>query len=246
METELVKAIDVRRFQEKPGGANAAKRSYPTAGAKAGPKPEQAPWQKKALEEEEEEGDPEWIEFDPDVQRDKFFGHVMEDEETIRAKVIEQKKAKQDRAVNRKQKAIDQAKREQMTAEQRSIIEESKKGGFDHESKENADLLREAERLAAQIEAESYSKFDQDYEKKARNRRDDEILTDEQLETLFGEMKRETMRKRGEEMQKFKVESTPNDLMNELDEELDAMRGEDSDQEGVDGLIQDATGIGVA
>jgi len=41
----------------------------------------------------------------------------MEDEEKVRAKVIEQKNAKKERAVNRKQKAIDQAKREQMTAE---------------------------------------------------------------------------------------------------------------------------------
>lgn len=111
---------------------------------------------------------------------------------------------------------------------------------------ENKDLLREAETLAAAIEAESYSRFDQDYEKKARNRRDDEILTDEQLENLFGEMKRETMRKRGEEMQRFKVESNATDLIDEFNEELDAMRGEDSDQEGVDGLIQAATGIGVA
>ena len=30
--------------------------------------------------EGEEEGDPEWIEFDPEKQRDKFFGHVMADE----------------------------------------------------------------------------------------------------------------------------------------------------------------------
>ena len=91
MEAELIKAIDVRKFQEKPGGgANAAKRPYPAAGAKAGAKQEgTAPWQKKAQDEEEEEGDPEWIEFDPDVQRDKFFGHVMEDEEKVRAKVIE-------------------------------------------------------------------------------------------------------------------------------------------------------------
>jgi hypothetical protein len=59
-------------------------------------------------------------------------------------------------------------------------------------------------------------------------------------------MKRETMRKRGEDMQRFKVESNATDLIDEFNEELDAMRGEDSDQEGVDGLIQAATGIGVA
>jgi len=107
-------------------------------------------------------------------------------------------------------------------------------------------LLREAETLAAQIEAESYSRFDQDYEKKARNRRDDEILTDEQLENLFSEMKKETIKKRGEDMQRFNIESNANDLIDDFNEELDAMRGEDSDQEGVDGLIQAATGIGIA
>lgn len=98
-------------------------------------------------------------------------------------------------------------------------------------------MLREAETLAAQIEAESYSRFDQDYEKKARNRRDDEILTDEQLENLFSEMKKETIKKRGEDMQRFNIESNANDLIDDFNEELDAMRGEDSDQEGVDGLI---------
>lgn len=107
-------------------------------------------------------------------------------------------------------------------------------------------MLREAETLAAQIEAESYSRFDQDYEKKARNRRDDEILTDEQLENLFSEMKKETIKKRGEDMQRFNIESNANDLIDDFNEELDAMRGEDSDQEGVDGLIQAATGIGIA
>jgi len=30
--------------------------------------------------EEEEEQDPDWIDFDPEKERTKFFGHVMEDE----------------------------------------------------------------------------------------------------------------------------------------------------------------------
>lgn len=54
---------------------------------------------------------------------------------------------------------------------------------------------------------------------------------------MFSEMKKETMKKRGDEMQRFKVESNANDLIDEFNEELDAMRGEDSDLEGVDGLI---------
>lgn len=84
-----MKAIDVRKFQEKPGGGSNAAKRYPAAGGKAGAKQDgNAPWQKKAQDEEKEDGDPEWIEFDPDKQRDKFFGHVMEDEEKVRAKVI--------------------------------------------------------------------------------------------------------------------------------------------------------------
>ncbi len=35
-------------------------------------------------EEVEEEEDPDWIDFDPEKTRAKFFGHVMEDEQAIR------------------------------------------------------------------------------------------------------------------------------------------------------------------
>jgi hypothetical protein len=31
-------------------------------------------------DEEEEDRDPDWIDFDPEKNRDKFFGHVMPDE----------------------------------------------------------------------------------------------------------------------------------------------------------------------
>lgn len=47
-----------------------------------------------------------------------------------------------------------------MTDEQRSIIKESKNEAANIDS----DKLKEAELLAAQIEAESYSKFDNAYE----------------------------------------------------------------------------------
>jgi hypothetical protein len=60
-------------------------------------------------------------------------------------------------------------------------------------------------------------------------------LTDDQLDSLFNDMKRETMAKREKEMKKFKVE-TPIvgeglDLIDEFNDELDAMRGEDSEPE---------------
>lgn len=43
--------------------------------------------QQKPQEVEEEEPDPDWIEFDPEKERGKFFGHVMQDEEKLRERV---------------------------------------------------------------------------------------------------------------------------------------------------------------
>ena len=44
--------------------------------------------------DEENEPDPDWIEFDPEKDRSKFFGHVMEDEAKIRQNVIVKKEKK--------------------------------------------------------------------------------------------------------------------------------------------------------
>jgi hypothetical protein len=65
-------------------------------------------------------------------------------------------------------------------------------------------------------------------------------LTDDQLVDLFNDMKKETMAKREKEMKKFKVETPVAaalgelgglDLIDEFNDELDAMRGEDSEPE---------------
>jgi len=39
-------------------------------------------------DDDENEPDPDWIEFDPEKEKGKFFGHVMEDESTLRNKVV--------------------------------------------------------------------------------------------------------------------------------------------------------------
>lgn len=92
----------------------------------------------------------------------------------------------------------EQAKFEIMTSEQRDLIEQSK----NEENKESVDQqkLKEAEALAAQIEAESYSKFDVDFESKKVHTRfgasaDEQILNDDQLVDLFSEMKKESQAK---------------------------------------------------
>lgn len=103
--------------------------------------------------------------------------------------------------------------------------------------------LKEAEALAAQIEAESYSKFDVDFEsnkqRNFRGGREEETLTDEQLVDLFSEMKKATHAKKVAEMQKFKIEKQESgggdELLDDFNDELDAMRGEDSPEE--DGLL---------
>ena len=107
--------------------------------------------------------------------------------------------------------------------------------------------LKEAEALAAQIEAESYSKCDVEFESSKqrhfRGGRDEETLTDEQLVDLFAEMKKATHAKKMAEMQKFKIEKQESgggdELLDAFNDELDAMRGEDSPEE--DGLLQDVS-----
>lgn len=114
LEKELNKNVDVRKFQEKPGGAGANQtKRYGNYQGKGQPGAK-GDWNNRAdkaaaggIEEEEEEGDPEWIEFDPEKQRDKFFGHVMADEQKIREQVLVRKEQKQAKAQERKQRAIE-------------------------------------------------------------------------------------------------------------------------------------------
>lgn len=84
LEKELNKTVDVRKFQEKPGGPGAGQNKRYGNYHSAKPNAAKADWNKgtnkPVAEEDEEEGDPEWIEFDPEKQREKFFGHVMPDE----------------------------------------------------------------------------------------------------------------------------------------------------------------------
>lgn len=125
---------------------------------------------------------------------------------------------------------------EQMTEEQRDLIAESQKHPEGELSQDDQGKLKQAEELAALIEAQSYSNIDLVFENKTRQRygrHDEENLTDDQLAELFGSMKRETQAKRQEEMQKFKFENTENqdsgalDLIDEFNDELNAMMGRD-------------------
>lgn len=85
---------------------------------------------------------------------------------------------------------LEMALNQGMTDDQRNIIAQSK----NEEGQSNIDKkkLKEAESLAAQIEAESFSKFDLDFESKSKRMRPEDTLTDEQLVDLFAEMKKET------------------------------------------------------
>jgi hypothetical protein len=62
----------------------------------------------------EDEPDPEWIEFDPEKDFNKFFGHVMQDEEKLREKVVVEKEKKKVKEEEKKQKAIENAKKAAM------------------------------------------------------------------------------------------------------------------------------------
>lgn len=54
-------------------------------------------WSKNSypIPNEDDEIDPEWIEFDPEKVRSKFLGHVMEDESKIRENILKKKENKQ-------------------------------------------------------------------------------------------------------------------------------------------------------
>jgi hypothetical protein len=45
----------------------------------------------QVLEEEEDEEDPEWVEFDPKKEVGSFFGRSIQDESALREKVLKEK-----------------------------------------------------------------------------------------------------------------------------------------------------------
>jgi len=47
----------------------------------------------KTLEEEEDEADPEWVEFDPKKEVGSFFGRSIQDESVLREKVQKDKES---------------------------------------------------------------------------------------------------------------------------------------------------------
>ena len=89
--------MDLKRFQERNPNTSKHRDSYK---AKAGWNASNKDWknnQPAAGEDgEEDEPDPDWIEFDPesDTNKQKFWGHVMHDEQKLRDRVIYKKEQK--------------------------------------------------------------------------------------------------------------------------------------------------------
>tara|TARA_B110000285_G_C15106385_1_gene608265 strand:+ start:387 stop:983 length:597 start_codon:yes stop_codon:yes gene_type:complete len=80
--------IDMKRFQERPGGNPKAKTGY------LGNKPnwnKDQPKAKQADEYDEDGPDPDWMQFDPEKDKEKFWGNVMHDEQKLRDRVIYKK-----------------------------------------------------------------------------------------------------------------------------------------------------------
>lgn len=154
LEFELVTQIDVKRFQEKPGGASLASKRYAATKMAAGSKgpggnkdwAKQKGQDRKAeggLEDDDEDADPEWVEFDPEKETSKFFGHVMQDEAKMRENVVKKKEREAAKAEKRKRDFIEMAINEGMTEEQRNIIAQSK--NEDNNEEIDKDKLKEAE-----------------------------------------------------------------------------------------------------
>ena len=220
---EELEKVDLKRVQDL---GNEKPRTYNKGGDKRPYKPKQADV------DPENEPDPDWIEFDPEKERSKFFGHVMTDEAKLRERVVVQKERKLAKEEDRKKKVIENAKRAALTTEQKDLIHSSKDSAVDI-SKLDQDKLKQAQAIITQIENESYSKFDLDFENKNKGgyRHEDELLTDDQLTDLFSEMKKETQAKRDQEtkeMKKFKFDAGENDDDGLL-EELGGL--EDSEEE---------------
>lgn len=124
MEEELVSQIDVKRFQEKPGGANANKRYLASKAGPAAHKGGKSDWTKHrpggrdgGLDDDDDEADPEWVEFDPEKDKTKFFGHVMPDEQKMRDNIVKKKEREVAKAEKRKRDFIEMAINEGMTEE---------------------------------------------------------------------------------------------------------------------------------
>ena len=105
-EDELIKTINVKAFQDKPGGG-VSKRYANYGPGKQGQKDWNKGEKKNVAEDEEEDRDPDWIDFDPEKNRDKFFGHVMADEQQLRETVLIKKKNKEEKAEQKKHKAAE-------------------------------------------------------------------------------------------------------------------------------------------
>lgn len=132
LENDLVSQVNVLRFQDKGMAGSKGARHANFPGAKGAAKDK--PWAKTTAkadrrDDDDDEEDPEWIEFEIGKDRTKFLGHVMEDEQRMREAVLKKKETRQAKAEERKKRAIEQAKMEGMTEEQRNIIAESKNEG---------------------------------------------------------------------------------------------------------------------
>ena len=99
----------MKTFQDKPGGGVSKRFANYGPGKTVAA---QKDWNKGAKpnttnDEEEEDRDPDWINFDPEKDREKFFGHVMPDEAHLRETVLIKKKNKEEKTEQKKQKAAE-------------------------------------------------------------------------------------------------------------------------------------------
>lgn len=92
---EEAQNIDVKKFQDKGGAKKDIK--------------------KKFYKPEDEEEDPEWIGFDPEKEKTKFLGHVMNDESRLRDQVTKRKEDKQKEKADRRNRAAEIEKEQRMT-----------------------------------------------------------------------------------------------------------------------------------
>ncbi|CDW82539.1 UNKNOWN [Stylonychia lemnae] len=146
-----------------------------------------------SLEEEEDEQDPEWIDFDPKKESNSFFGRAIVNETELRENVKKEKERQQKIWGSRKtQYQIQEEEFERLTQIEKDSA--AKKVALI-----DKDIEQQVEVLATDIEKNerNFSDIDMIYEKNMKQKRQQQqqALDDDQLDELFNQLMNEEDKK---------------------------------------------------
>eukprot|EP00347_Sterkiella_histriomuscorum_P004157 403361538 len=148
----------------------------------------------QSLEEEENEEDPEWVDFDPKVQTGTFFGRSIQNEDQLRENVKNEKE--------RQKKLFGERKTLQQLQEDEfeKLVREEQANAARQADLLDQELEKQVEEVAKDIEKNerNYSDIDLIYEKNSKQQQkrvQQQTLDDDQLEDLFNTLMHEEEKK---------------------------------------------------